>query len=58
MTPSGSTGESRSVKEIQAQIEQRPGLSEGLRAGNADSLIEFFELTGAKVESITVRQLA
>ena len=46
------------VEEIETELESNPELSAGLLAGSVDSFIEYFELSGAKVEGVTVRQLA
>ena len=47
-----------SVEDITAQVEQDEQLSEGLKAGRPEALVEFFEQAGVKVSSYSVRQLA
>jgi hypothetical protein len=49
--------EINSVEDAERALEERPELAARLSAGEPAAIVEYFELTGAKVTSTTVREL-
>jgi hypothetical protein len=47
----------RTSDEFIAAAEARPGLVEAVSAGSIDAFVEFFELSGARITSVAVREL-
>ena len=47
----------QTLAEIDAALDARPQLVEGLRSDSPQALLEYFELAGTTVESFTVRNI-